>query len=395
MNADRTILIAGAGLGGLALAACLLARGLRVMVFEQASLLGEVGAGVQTSANAVKVLDALGLRAELESTAVRPQAFEYRRFDSGELMHRIPLGEHHEAAFGAPYFHIHRADLHAVLARKVRGLDADCIRLGAVVAGFEEHERGVTLRLADGSQFEGDALVGADGIRSVIRARIVGPDRPVYTGDIAWRAVVPVERLAAGITDVVSTVWCGPGRHAVTYYLRSQRLFNFVGCVEHAQPHQESWTAKRPWSELKADYAGWHPVIQAVIDAVDRDACFHWALNNRAPVSNWSTQRATLLGDAAHPTLPYMASGAAMAIEDAAVLARCLAGDEPVPQSLQRYQRNRIERTARVVEGSTAARTLYRIADVEAMRRAFQEQNLNRSRSEWLYNYDPMTVPLP
>lgn len=394
MARDTTIVIAGAGLGGLTAAACLLTRGFRVKVLEQASALGEVGAGVQTSANAVKVLDSLGLRAELERVVVRPRAFEYRRFDSGELLHRIPLGEAHEARFGAPYFHIHRADLHEILARKVRSLDPDCIRLNAKATGFTERADSISLDLADGTSVTGDVLVGADGIRSAVRMQIVGPDQPVYTGDIAWRAVVPADRLPAGLIDVVSTVWCGPGRHAVTYYLRAGRLLNFVGLVERERGEEESWTLRRPWAELKADYAGWHPAIQALIDAVDRDACFRWALNNRVPVSNWSTARATLMGDAAHPTLPYMASGAVMAIEDAAVLARCLDGGEPVPAALQRYQRNRLERTARVVNGSTAARSLYRIPDLAAMRAAFHEQNLDKSRSEWLYNYDPLNVPL-
>jgi salicylate hydroxylase len=395
MDKKGHIIIAGAGIGGLTAAACLLARGFRVTVLEQASMLGEVGAGIQTSANAVKVLDSLGLLPAMEKVAVKPKAFEFRRFDSGELMHRIPLAEVHQANFGMPYFHIHRADLHGILADKVRQLDPNAVRLNARVMGYEENESGVTVMLDGGQTLQGAVLIGADGIKSAIRAQIVGPDQPVYTGDIAWRAVIPVSRLPANIMDVVSTVWCGPKKHAVMYYLRAGTVFNFVGCVETQRREEESWTTRRPWEELKADYAGWHPTIQTVIDAIDHDACYSWALNNRKPVSNWSTERATLLGDAAHPTLPYMASGGVMAIEDAAVLARCLDSDEDVPAAVQRYQRNRIERTSRIVNGSTDARTLYRIEDVEEMRRAFHEQNLNKSRSEWLYSYDPLNVPLP
>jgi salicylate hydroxylase len=147
---------------------------------------------------------------------------------------------------------------------------------------------------------------------------------------------------------------------------------------------------------LKADFVGWHPTIQTVIDAIDRDSCYRYALNNRPPVANWSTPLVTMLGDAAHPTLPYMASGAVMAIEDSAVLARCLEeGLNDVPAALQRYQRNRLERTARIVNGSTASRALYRIEDEAEMRQAFHDQDLSKARTEWLYSYDPLTVPLP
>jgi salicylate hydroxylase len=387
------IIIAGAGIGGLTAAACLLKNGHQVRVFEQAQALGEIGAGVQTSANAVKVLFELGLREALEQVAVRPRAFYFRRFDTGELLHQIPLAEQHEEANGAPYYHIHRADLHALLARKVFDLDPHCIALNARAGRFMEDDRGVTLHLGDGTAVQGDVLVGADGIKSAVRRQIVG-DTPVsYTGDVAWRAVIPADRLPAGFMERGVTVWCGPKRHAVMYFLRAGSLVNFGGCVERERAGDESWTLRRPWEELKADFSGWHGDVQKVIDAIDRDSCYQWALNNRAPVENWSTARATLLGDAAHPTLPYMAQGVAMAIEDAAVLARCLDRSE-VPQALALYQRNRIARTTRIVHESTGMRLLYRIEDPEEMRRSFKERNLSKSRGEWLYSYDPLRVPL-
>jgi len=394
MSKKLDIIIAGAGIGGLVAAASLLKRGFRVRVYEQASELGEIGAGIQSSANAVKVLYDLGLREDLERTAVRPQRFEFRRYDSGAMMHRIPLGDEHQKRHGAPYFHIHRADLHELLVRAVRNLDADSIVLNARATGFEETADGATLLLADGTRVRGDALVGADGIKSAIRSQILGETPAAYTGDVAWRAVVPMSRLPADIMETVSTVWCGPHKHAVMYYLRGGTLMNFVGLVEHAQPETESWTQKRPWADLKADFEGWHPTIQTVIDAIDKDGCYRYALNNRAPVDRWSTGRATLLGDAAHPTLPYLASGAAMAIEDGAVLARCLDAFDDVGEALKTYQDLRTDRTARVVLESSGNRDLYRIEDEEEMRRAFHEANMNKARSEWLYAYDPLTVPL-
>ena len=393
MSSSFKVLIAGAGIGGLTAAACLLQRGFKVALYEQASQLSEVGAGVQSSANAVRVLYDLGLKSQLDKVAVRPKAFEFRRYNTAELLHRIPLGESHEATHGAPYFHLHRADIHELLAQKVYGLDPGCIHLNAKVDKFEETNQGVSLHLSDGLCVQGDVLIGADGIKSVIRSQILGQTPVTYTGDIAWRGVIPVNRLPADIMDRISTVWCGPKKHAVMYYLRGGSLMNFVGLVEHDQPETESWTQKRPWEELKADFSGWHPVVQTVIDAIDKDACYRYALNNRPPVSNWSTAKATLLGDAAHPTLPYMASGAAMAIEDAAVITRCLLSCSDVSDALSLYQKSRMERTARIVNGSTQSRGLYRIEDEDEMRLAFQNQDI-RSRADWLYSYDPLTVPL-
>ena len=387
------IAIVGAGLGGLTAAAVLLQHGHRVRVYEQASQLGEVGAGIQMSANAMKVLDALGLRAPIESVGVRPKAFEFRRFDSGELLHRLPLGEPHEQRHGAPYFQIHRGDLHLALQQVVASLDAQAIVLNARLTALDEGPVTVTLRFdGDTPPAQAELVVGADGIKSVVRRAIVGDDAPVFTGQVAWRCTVPIARIAPELrTDIVSTVWCGPRNHAVTYYLRGGELLNFVGCVERPW-EEESWTARRPWAELDADYQGWHPMVRAVIHAVDRDACFRWALNNRAVATRWSSARCTLLGDAVHATLPYMAQGAAMAIEDAAVLARALALPAPLATQLARYAAHRVPRTTRVVRESTEMGELYHIQDASQMRQAFVERDIARSRNEWLYPYDPWRV---
>lgn len=388
------IAIVGAGLGGLTAAACLLKRGHTVRVYEQARELGEVGAGIQMSANAVKVLDHLGLRARIEPTAVRPKAFEFRRFDSGEVLHRLPLGEKHEATHGAPYFQMHRSDLHAALQDAVRTLEPAALVLDARATRVDEDDAGVTVHFQDGSSSRAGLLVGADGIKSVVRRHVIGADQPVFTGQVAWRCTVPTDRIPLDLrTDIVSTIWCGPKNHAVTYYVRNGELLNFVGCVERPD-EEESWTAKRPWTELDQDYAGWHPMVRAVIDAVDRDQCFRWALNNRKPSTTWSTARVTLLGDAVHATLPYMAQGAAMAIEDAAVLSRALGLAMPLDQQLLAYGRHRAPRTARVVEESNEMGELYHIDDAARMRQAFHDRNIAKSRNEWLYPYDPWHVPL-
>jgi len=388
------IAIVGAGIGGLTAAASLLQRGHNVRVYEQAPELSEVGAGIQMSANAVKVLDQLGLRARFEPSAVRPKAFEFRRFDSGEMLHRLPLGEQHEQRHGAPYFQIHRSDLHGALHAAVRKLDPAAIVLNAKASQVEEYSTSATVHFADGSSAQADLLVGADGIKSVVRRHVIGADQPLFTGQVAWRCTVPVSRIAPELrTDIVSTVWCGPKNHAVTYYLRNGELLNFVGCVERPD-EEESWTAKRPWEELDADYRGWHPMVRAVVDNVDRDQCFRWALNNRRPSMVWSSARVTMLGDAVHATLPYMAQGAAMAIEDAAVLARALELEAPLQERLRIYEAHRAPRTARVVDESNEMGQLYHIGDAAAMRKAFHDRDIAKSRNEWLYPYDPLHAPL-
>ena len=388
------VMIAGAGLGGLAAAACLMKQGFKVRVFEQAPQLGEIGAGVQQSANSARVLYDLGLRDALERVGVKPQTYEFRRYDTGEVMHSIPFAGAHLQNHGAPYYHLHRADLHKILVDKVLAMDPGCITLNAKAAGFSEDAGGVTLKLADGATARGDALIGADGIKSVIRAQIAGATPATYTGYVAWRLTVPRERLPADLMDIVGQVWCGPKNHCVIYWLRSGSILNWVGCPERSAWEDESWTQSRPWEELKADYVGWHPKIQAILDAADRNACYRWALNNRKPIRTWSTARATLLGDAAHPTLPFMAQGACMAIEDGAVLARALAQAGNVADGLDLYQRNRVDRSARVVTESTEHGGLYHMVDAEQMRQAFANRNIAKERAQWLFNYDPLTVAL-
>jgi len=388
------VLIAGAGLGGLAAAACLMKRGFKVRVFEQAAKLGEIGAGVQQSANSAKVLYDLGLRDALETVGVKPQTYQFRRYDTGELLHTIPFAGAHLENHGAPYYHLHRADLHKILVDKVLSMDPQCITLNARASGFSEDANGVTLNLADGSTARGDVLIGADGIKSAIRSQIVGETPVTYTGYVAWRLTVPRKKLPENIMDIVGQVWCGPKNHAVMYWLRGGSLLNFVGSPARSAWEEESYTQRRPWEELKADYVGWHPQIQTIIDAADRNECYRWALNNRKPVRNWSTARATLLGDAAHPTLPFMAQGACMAIEDGAVLARALEGTDSIAAGLDLYQRNRLDRTARVVNESTEHAGLYQLADAEQMRQAFANRNIAKERAQWLFNYDPLTVPL-
>jgi 2-polyprenyl-6-methoxyphenol hydroxylase-like FAD-dependent oxidoreductase len=388
------IVIAGAGIGGLTAGASLLQGGHDVMVFEQASELTEIGAGLQLSANATHVLHHLGLGPALAEVGVRPGAYVFRLHDTGEEIQRFALSDDHEKLHGAPYYQVHRADIHTLLAAKVRELKRNAIRLDCRVVGFEESDDDVKLRLADGTIVRGDLLVGADGLKSIICQQLNGNIPATYTGDAAWRITVPVERLPRNFMEQVMMVWMGPGRHVVAYYLRAGALLNFVGLVETDEVSEESWTAKFPWKRFKTDFAGWHADVQTIIDAADRDGCYRWSLHYRPAIRNWSTRRATLLGDAVHPTLPYLAQGACMAIEDGAVLTRALNQTDTISEALQLYQRNRVDRTQRIVNQSNANRTLFHLRTVDEIRASFAKRDEGADRNAWLYSYNPLTVKL-
>ena len=385
----RKVLIAGAGIGGLTAAACLMKAGHDVQIFEQAPQLTEVGAGIQMSANAMHVLNDLGFGDAISAMAVRPEAYVFRLHDTGEVISQFALAGEHLRLHHAPYNQLHRADFQQLLAAKVR----DIIRLDSRVTGFEETPAEVRVRLASGETVSGDLLIGADGVKSAVRAQIAGAAQPVYTGDAAWRLTIPTARLPRDFMPPVMSVWMGPGAHVVCYYLRAGALLNFVGLVETDEVSEESWTARFPWQKLKADFAGWHPDIQTIVDLADRNECYRWSLFYRPPISNWSTRRATLLGDSVHATLPYLAQGAAMAIEDGAVLTRALEMAD-VADALQIYQRNRVARTKRIVEGSSGNRTLFHMRDQQALRQAFAKRDEGAARNAWLYSYNPLTVPL-
>ena len=388
------ILIAGAGIGGLTAAANLLLAGHDVTIFEQAAELSEVGAGLQLSANATHVLIHLGLGPALAEMGVRPGAYVFRLHDTGEEIQRFALSNQHEKLHGAPYYQVHRADIHTLLANRVRELNGDAIRLNCRAIGFVESDNRASLRLADGSVVEGDLLIGADGIKSAICQQMVGNVSATYTGDAAWRIVIPIERLPKDFMEPVMMVWMGPGRHAVAYYLRAGALLNFVGLVETDEVAEESWTARFPWEKLKADFAGWHPDVQTIIDAADKENCYRWSLHYRPAIRHWSTARTTLLGDAVHTTLPYLAQGACMAIEDGAVLTRALDQGTSIPDALQLYQRNRVDRTARIVNESTEKRELYHLRTTAEIRASFANRDEGADRNAWLYSYNPLTVEL-
>jgi salicylate hydroxylase len=392
------ILIAGAGIGGLTAALALLQRGHEVRLFEQATELREVGAGVQLSANGTRILIALGLRAPMEQIVCEPAGKEIRLWNTGQTWPLFDLGETSVARYGAPYWMVHRGDFHAALRDAVSRAAPEAIRTGAAVTGCEQTGSGITLHLASGEHIEGDALIGADGVHSAIRQRMFGVGRAQFTGIMAWRGLIPMQRLPAHLRRLVGTNWNGRGGHVVTYPLRRGEILNFVGALERDDWLVESWTERGTIEECARDFADWHPDIQTMIHAIDTP--YKWALLGREPLPRFSIGRATLLGDAAHPTLPFLAQGANMAIEDAMILARCLAHHADIPTALRAYEAARLERTAAIVRGSNDnAKRFHNPALTQAdtavayIDREWTPEKV-RDRYDWLYDYDALTVPV-
>jgi salicylate hydroxylase len=387
--------VIGGGIGGLSAALSLLQAGFEVQVYEQAPMLGEVGAGLQVSPNAARVLHRLGLAEELARTGVKPVAWHQRRFDDGRTLLRTPLAAALEAAFGYPQYQIHRADLLAALAD---ALPADRIHLGHQLTDLTDRGDHIQARFGNGAHVELDLLVGADGIHSTVRNLLFGSQQPHFTGCVAYRGLVPADRLADLELEVTAQLWMGPGRHFIHYFVRDRRLLCFVAIVEQHSWTRESWTEGGHLADARAAFAGWHPQVRAILDAADDS--FRTALFDRPPLERWSVGRVTLLGDACHPMLPFIAQGAAQAIEDGATLTACLTQAGPdVPGALGRYERLRLPRTSRLQALSAANKTRLHLADgAQQQQRDAQLATGSTDWSvgtvAWIYEHDPAVLDL-
>ncbi|MDH2238680.1 FAD-dependent monooxygenase [Pigmentiphaga sp. GD03639] len=373
--ASPLIGISGAGIGGLAAAIALRKLGLESVVFEQAPRFARVGADINLTPNAVLALDGLGVGDELRKTAARPTHRISRTWDTGEETSRLEMSQAAETCYGAPQLTMHRADLLAALEQAV---PAATIHLGKRTVGIDEGADGITVRFEDGTSQRVDVLVGADGIHSTVRKHLLGDEYPDFTGVVAYRAVVPASRLEGVPNLGAFTKWWGPNPETqiVTFPLNLGRdIFIFATTPQDSWRH-ESWTMPGSVDELRASYADFHPEARALLAACDE--VLKSALYVRDPLPSWSRGNITLLGDACHPMMPFMAQGAGMAIEDAVVLARYLADTPDAPaQALKRYEAARHDRTARVQIGSRGNNWLK-----------------EGGNADWVYEYNAWTVPL-
>ena len=389
-----TVAIIGGGIGGLTAALALLRTGCDVHVYERRVSLREVGGGIVISPNATRVLHRLGLAQPLARLGVRPVEWLQRRWDDGRVLLRAPLAEATIAAFGFPHYQSHRADLQAVLAN---ALPPERLHTGHRLTRIIDHGDRVEAEFENGVRIRADMLIGADGIHSTVRAALFGPDNPRFTGCIAYRGLVPAERLRHLDLDTTMEVWMGPGRHFVRYFVQDKRLINFACLIEQDSWRNESWTDRGNVADAVRAYQGWHPQVRAIIEAVDET--FIWALFDRPPLPRWSAGRATLLGDACHPMLPFMAQGAAQAIEDAASLAAIMArnGGQDIPQALQLYESVRLPRTARIQALATHHKQQFHLPDGPAQ----QERDAQLASGAtgfalkavaWIYGHDAAEI---
>jgi salicylate hydroxylase len=398
MTLPKRIAIAGAGIAGLTTALALLQQGFEVDVFEQAAQLGELGAGLQISPNGSRVLLSLGLGDALHRCVCPARGKEIRMWNTGQRWKLFDLGEDCLARFGAPYWMVHRGDLHRVLLDAFEARSPRPVRLNARVVQARSTASGVTFELSDGSRHSANGLLAADGVHSVLREQLLGEDKAQFTGLLAWRGLVPVDRVSAHLQAQVGTNWVGPGAHVITYPVRGGQLMNVVGIIEREGWRSESWTEAGTHAELLQDFGHWHADVCELMSAIEQP--FKWALLGRAPQTGWAQGPICLLGDAAHPTLPFLAQGANMAIEDAAVMARCLALDDSPEQAFVRFEKLRWQRTADIVNRSRDNAQRFHNPQLSDPDRAVDYVSSEwapekvRRRYDWLFEYDPLKVAL-
>jgi len=372
-----SIAIVGAGIGGLAAASLLLKRGFNVTIYEQASRFARVGAGIQQSPNVMKVHRGLGIEARLRQIAFTPSSSLNRDAHTGATTNEYPLGKDAEDRYGAPFLAMHRGDLHAALADLVPN---EIIQLGRKLRSVNQEGSQVSLTFEDGERVKADVVIGADGVHSLIRDHVAGRENPRFTGRIAYRTTFPTSLLNGLDIGMSRTKWWGPDRHIVIYHTTANRdeVYFVTSTPEKADwITQESWSIKGDLQELQEAFKDFHPDVRAVLAAAAE--VHKWGIFERDPLPQWTLGRITLLGDSCHPMTPYMASGAAMALEDAVILARCLEGasDASIETALQTYEANRKPRTSAVQAGSSANTWMRNATD-----------------PNWLYGYDAWTVPL-
>jgi salicylate hydroxylase len=384
------IAIIGAGLGGLTCALALARKGLRVRVYEQAPQLAEVGAGITLSPNASRIMIELGLEEPMRRLGVVPPRQITQTLHEGTVLIERERGDAVEAEYGAPYVHLHRADLHAILSEALAEAQSDAIALDHKLTGITTADGRAQLSFANGVQIKADVVIGADGVKSVVRDSLYPTQPPAFTGQVAWRGVVPASALPKEVQDLPPGIWIGEKRLFMRYPMRGWELVNYVAFVNLEGWQQEGWMIPSSRAELLSHYGDADPMLRAMIEATPYDQLFKWALHAREPLQTWTIDDCvTLLGDAAHGMLPFMGQGAGTAIEDGMVLARCLAQFEKA-EALERYQAARRDRTTMVQTQSRLLGMQFQGKDPES----FGKGPILNEDTLRLFAYDAINCPI-
>lgn len=385
------IAIVGAGIAGLTVAVSLRHAGIPCEVFEQASFFADAGAGIQISPNGARILHRLGLADTLQKRSSQAWAIETRRWQDDTVLGRTELGPGCVARFGAPYYLIQRADLHRTL---VEALPAGTIRQGVVCTHVVEQDNGAVLHFRDGTTVTADLVIGADGIHSVVRRGLIA-DTPIFSGFTVYRGLVPIDRVPHLFDRPQVLFWLGPGGHVTSYPIVSRQLIHFSAVIASPDWDPKVWSAPGQVADAVAAFQGWTDTVRDLIGAAD--TVTRWALFDREPTGRWHGQRTVLVGDAAHPMLPFMSQGANQAIEDAATLVTLLvrAGLER-DAALQAYQTLRQPRVAEVHRHARIRGRTFHFQDGEQQRQrdAAMPKTEDIGSYEWLYGFDAEQLPL-
>lgn len=387
---DVRIAIAGAGMAGLTATLSLQKHGFKPKVYELAPELGEVGAGLTISPNSTHGLEYVGVGAELERRSNVPPAQAIIHYQTGEILLETKRGDIPKQKYGANYCQIHRADLHDILSSAAEANDPGCLHVGHAVEGYTETADGIEIQFANGNTAMCDVLLGADGIRSGVRAAMFGPEAPKFTGNVAYRGLVNRGDLSDEVVTPASGVAIAPRKAFTRYLVRDGSLINFVAFVRRDGWNEEGWSIPVTHDELMEEFGDWHPRVSDLIKAAPADKVFKWALYDRDPLDQWTKGRVSLIGDAAHPMLPFMGMGAAMGIEDGVVIGRAFGDSSTVEEALTRYEAARKERANFVLVNSRAARERLQSDHPEE----YDESKHKNEESMGLFEYNPGTVPI-
>jgi salicylate hydroxylase len=358
------VLVAGGGIGGLTTAIALRHQGIDALVLEQAPVLNEIGAGIQIAANAAIVLRELGLEAAMRAVGVKPRSYDYRDLRTGKMLYQAPLGDEAAGRYGAPMYNIHRADLIQLLFDAV---PPEAKRLGARVVAVSQDADGVEVTLQTGDKVRGDVLVGCDGIHSVVRKHLRGEEAKHFANILMWRSLIPAERLEGLNLQECGNYWFGPGRTLITYWVRPKKVYSILASVPAHEVQRESWDDSGDISDMLRSFDDAEPRARKMLEQCP--SVFITGMFYRDPIDNWTAGRITLLGDAAHPMVPFLAAGAGQSIEDAWTFARVLARrKDDIPGALLEYQQRRLPRTTRIQAGARAAVKLMHEQDAQRVR---------------------------